>query len=213
MIFWFGGYVYTAHGAVVVNTWPFTHATEKAYAVLNQEQFPYLGTTSRTVLDAVQEGCNICELEQCDFTVGYGGSPDSNGETTLDAMIMDGQDQAMGAVAYLRRVKDAIKVARFVLTHSAHSILAGEGALEFAKMMGFREEPLDSKYSRNMFLEWKKNMCQPNYFKSVLDQNNSCPPYRPMLELDTRSDEIARKLVSYDNHDTIGMVSLFAFHV
>ena len=27
---------------------------------------------------------------QCDTTVGYGGSPDENGQTTLDAMIMDG---------------------------------------------------------------------------------------------------------------------------
>ena len=31
-----------------------------------------------------------CEVLQCDTTVGYGGSPDENGETTLDAYIMDG---------------------------------------------------------------------------------------------------------------------------
>ena len=31
-----------------------------------------------------------CQIEQCDGSVGYGGSPDENGETTLDAMIMDG---------------------------------------------------------------------------------------------------------------------------
>lgn len=41
-------------------------------------------------LDAVEEGCTICEMLQCDRTVGFGGSPDENGETTLDAMIMDG---------------------------------------------------------------------------------------------------------------------------
>lgn len=41
-------------------------------------------------LDAVERGCSQCEVEQCDHTVGYGGSPDENGETTLDAMIMDG---------------------------------------------------------------------------------------------------------------------------
>lgn len=27
---------------------------------------------------------------QCRKTVGFGGSPDESGETTLDAMIMDG---------------------------------------------------------------------------------------------------------------------------
>jgi N4-(beta-N-acetylglucosaminyl)-L-asparaginase len=44
----------------------------------------------KSALDAIEKGCTTCEYEQCDGTVGYGGSPDENGETTLDAMIMDG---------------------------------------------------------------------------------------------------------------------------
>ena len=32
----------------------------------------------------------MCEVQQCDGTVGYGGSPDEAGETTLDAMVIDG---------------------------------------------------------------------------------------------------------------------------
>lgn len=43
-----------------------------------------------SVLDAVEKGCARCEVEQCDGTVGYGGSPDESGETTLDALIMNG---------------------------------------------------------------------------------------------------------------------------
>lgn len=43
-----------------------------------------------SVLDAVETGCTRCEVEQCDGTVGYGGSPDEAGETTLDALIMNG---------------------------------------------------------------------------------------------------------------------------
>lgn len=43
-----------------------------------------------SAVDAVELGCSVCEQEQCDFTVGFGGSPDENGETTLDAFIMDG---------------------------------------------------------------------------------------------------------------------------
>ena len=43
-----------------------------------------------SALDAVEAGCSKCEELQCDGTVGYGGGPDENGETTLDAMIMDG---------------------------------------------------------------------------------------------------------------------------
>lgn len=44
----------------------------------------------KSALDAVEAGCSRCEDEQCDHSVGFGGSPDENGETTLDAMIMDG---------------------------------------------------------------------------------------------------------------------------
>ena len=43
-----------------------------------------------SALDAVVEGCTACESMRCDGTVGYGGSPDEHGETTLDAMVMHG---------------------------------------------------------------------------------------------------------------------------
>ena len=43
-----------------------------------------------SALDAVESGCATCEQQQCDGSVGFGGSPDESGETTLDAMIMDG---------------------------------------------------------------------------------------------------------------------------
>lgn len=55
-------------------------------------------------IQAVVEGCTVCEVEQCDGSVGYGGSPDESGETTLDAMIMDGVTHDIGAVGDLRRV-------------------------------------------------------------------------------------------------------------
>ena len=34
------------------------------------------------------KGTSKCESLRCDGSVGWGGSPDENGETTLDAMIM-----------------------------------------------------------------------------------------------------------------------------
>src|SRR5258705_320359 len=90
-----------------------------------------------SALDAVEQGCSTCEALQCDGTVGFGGSPDENGETTLDAMIMDGETHAVGAVGCLRRVKNAIGVARKVLEHTGHTLLVGELATDFAIKMGF----------------------------------------------------------------------------
>ncbi|KAF2365320.1 Peptidase T2 asparaginase 2 [Trinorchestia longiramus] len=119
---------------LVINTWPFTNATEKAWAVLSVEE--------GGVLDAVEQGCAVCEREQCDGTVGYGGSPDEHGETTLDALIMDGATHDVGAVAALRQVKDAISVARHVLHYTDHTLLVGSQATEFALSMGFKQENL-----------------------------------------------------------------------
>jgi N4-(beta-N-acetylglucosaminyl)-L-asparaginase len=56
-------------------------------------------------------------VNQCDTTVGYGGSPDEDGETTLDAMVMDGQTLDIGAVGALRGVKNA--VGRAVVVNAA----------------------------------------------------------------------------------------------
>lgn len=44
----------------------------------------------KSAIDVVVAGCSACEQNQCDGTVGFGGSPDENSEVALDAMIMDG---------------------------------------------------------------------------------------------------------------------------
>ncbi|KAI9921509.1 hypothetical protein PsorP6_000526 [Peronosclerospora sorghi] len=205
-------------GVVVINTWPFVNATRAGFQALQ-------GSAMRShALDAITRGCNRCEVDQCDYTVGYGGSPDSTGETTLDAMILDGSTMEMGAVAQLRRIKPAIEVARAVLEHSYHSLLAGDGALAFAKMMGFEETPLDTPHSRELHRQWLENKCQPNYFRNVVGKNISCPPYKPLVpqenvftgeqgEFLLRAASLqntagVERLISKENHDTIGMVVL-----
>ena len=131
---------------LVVNTWggSFTAGTEAAYAVLMQP-----GTSA---IDAVEAGGARCEAKQCDGTVGFGGSPDEQCETTLDAMIMDGKTMKSGSVAGLRRIKDAISVARMVLEHTTHTMLSGDLAANFAVEMGFTAENLTSTGSLNSCL-------------------------------------------------------------
>ncbi|KAL3665953.1 hypothetical protein V7S43_008752 [Phytophthora oleae] len=204
-------------GVVVINTWPFVNATRAGFQALH-------GPGHSHALDAITQGCNRCEVDQCDFTVGFGGSPDSNGETTLDAMILDGSTMEMGAVAQLRRVKPAIEVARAVMEHSSHSVLAGDGATAFAKMMGFEETPLDTPHSREIYQNWQNKKCQPNYFRNVVGKNHSCPPYVPLpshyevysglqgqslLRATSKQNNAGvESLISKENHDTVGMVVL-----
>ncbi|KAK7922210.1 hypothetical protein WMY93_009112 [Mugilogobius chulae] len=120
-----------------------------------------------SVLDAVEKGCTQCEVDQCDGSVGYGGSPDERGETTLDAMIMNGDTMEVGAVANLRRIKNAIGVARAVMERTTHTLLVGESASLFAENMGFTAEDLTTNKSLNIFSEWLKRNCQPNCRKNV----------------------------------------------
>lgn len=187
---------------VVINTWEFTVATKAAWNSLNRKD--------GKALDSVEIGCTACEVAQCDGTVGYGGSPDECGETTLDAMIMDGPSHDMGAVGALRRVKSAISVARRVLENTQHSILVGDQATNFALQMGFKEEDLSSNKSREMWKQWKMSNCQPNYWKNVIpDPKTSCGPYKP-AETNSETDRksLSESKFSYYNHDTIGMIAI-----
>lgn len=76
-------------------------------------------------------GLSECERLQCDYTVGWGGSPDEHGETTLDSMIIDGPTHSVGAVAALRRVKNAASVAWAVMNYTQHTLLVGEKGKNF----------------------------------------------------------------------------------
>ena len=124
---------------LVVNTWAFTDATERAFQVASQGGVP--------LPDALVEGLAVCEREQCDGSVGYGGSPDEGGETTLEGLVMDGTTMDVRAVADLRGVRDAASAARRVMQHCTHIILAGSRAGDFAEEMGLERRSLETPAS------------------------------------------------------------------
>jgi len=181
---------------VVVNTWAFTQATDAGWKTLQ---------STNQAVSAVEDACKSCESDRCDGTVGWGGSPDEHGETTLDAVIMDGTTFDSGAVAGLRNVRDAVSVARAVMEHSEHSILAGELAADFAVSMGFNTRSLSSNESERMFETWKANNCQPNFWRNVIpDSATSCGPYSRGTDDSSSSGAYA----SLHNHDTISVVAV-----
>jgi len=177
---------------LVINTWPFTSATSKAWEIIS---------SGGTALDAVEKGVAQCEVDRCDGSVGYGGSPDETGETTLDAMIMDGETMKVGSVGCLRRIKSAISVARYVMQYTKHTLLVGDQATNFAKQMGFKEESLTTNDSMKIYEDWKKNKCQPNFWKNVTPNNTQqCGPYHP------NPPSLIENKQQLIGHDTISMV-------
>ncbi|EPE27375.1 N-terminal nucleophile aminohydrolases (Ntn hydrolases) [Glarea lozoyensis ATCC 20868] len=176
---------------LIVNTWPFTDATYAAYKTL-------VSSPKSDPIDAVVAGCSKSEELQNDFTVGWGGSPDANGETTLDALVMQGSDQNTGAVLGLRGIKPATQVARDVLRLTKHSLLSGNLATDFAVSLGYKMEDLTSEHSRNQHEEWVEAGCVPNFWVDGRTCNGSAPTGK----LSSRSP------FNEHNHDTIGQIAL-----
>uniref|UniRef100_A0A1A9UYW2 Uncharacterized protein n=1 Tax=Glossina austeni TaxID=7395 RepID=A0A1A9UYW2_GLOAU len=67
-----------------------------------------LHVPGKSSLDALVDGVATCEDQRCDGSVGYAGSSDEYGETTLDSMIADGSNVNIGAVGGLRHIEKAI---------------------------------------------------------------------------------------------------------
>lgn len=184
---------------LVINTWPLPDATSAAFVTLR----------NGSLLEAIVDGCTNAEEDRSMPSVGWGGSPSENEETALDALIIEGTTQNMGAVGSMKRIKNAIRVARHVLENTKHTLLVGEDATKFAVQMGFIEEDLSSKESREQWKNWKDKDCQPNFWQNVLpDPTTSCGPYKSkQFKSETRDDE-RKGLVDINHHDTIGMIAI-----
>jgi N4-(beta-N-acetylglucosaminyl)-L-asparaginase len=113
---------------LIVSTWG-----NKDFQAAAQKSLDRIRISPSHRLLALVEGLSECENRQCDTTVGYGGSPDEDGETTLDAMLMDGPGQKMGAVADLREVKQVAAVAWSVMNHTKHSFIVGNQGIVIQK--------------------------------------------------------------------------------
>ena len=94
-------------------------------------------------LDAVQAALVILEDDRT-FNAGRGSVLSADGKIELDAAIMNGSDRDAGAVAGVRFTRNPVKLARAVMERSPHVFLAGEGADEFAREVGF--DAVDQDY-------------------------------------------------------------------
>ncbi|WP_394801529.1 isoaspartyl peptidase/L-asparaginase family protein [Belliella filtrata] len=134
-------------------------ANDKAWEVLE---------STGNVLDAVEQGVKVTELDLSNLSVGLQGLPDREGIATLDASIMLG-DGSCGSVGFVRQVKHPISLARKVMENTPHVMLAGEGARQFAISEGFElEDEVLSPRADELFQEWKKT----SMYKPIINIEN-----------------------------------------
>src|SRR5919108_4218405 len=122
--------VSSANGNRFKNSGPVT-AVQKAFTMITQ---------GADVLEAVIAGVNIVELDPLDDSVGYGGLPNAEGIVQLDSSCMHGPKRRAGGVAAIEGVRTPSLVAKAVMDHTDHHLLAGKGAQAFARNMGFKVE-------------------------------------------------------------------------
>lgn len=88
-----------------------------------------------SALDAVEKTIRVMEDSPL-FNAGKGAVFAHSGKNELDAAIMDGSNLAAGSIAGVTDIRNPITAARCVMTKSAHVMLTGTGASEFAKEQG-----------------------------------------------------------------------------
>ena len=146
-------------GGVLISTW--NHGIEANEAGMKQLH------NGNSVLDAVEKGVNVVELDPENRSVGVGGRPDREGKVTLDACIMD-SNYKCGAVAFIQDIGTPISVARKVMEETPHVMIVGEGARQFAIEQGFEPMNLLTEKSEEEWKEWLKE----SKYQPVVNQEN-----------------------------------------
>ena len=130
-------------------------------------------------LDAVIASVVVLEDDTL-FNAGRGAVFTSAATHEMDAALMDGASQRIGAVAGILGPRNPVQAARLVLEYSPHVLLAGPGALAFLRAHGC---PIED----------------PAYF--------STPERRAALDT-FLSNSSAAEIDDSDRHGTVGAVAL-----
>jgi N4-(beta-N-acetylglucosaminyl)-L-asparaginase len=125
-------------------------AVERAFRGITQGEDP---------LDALIAGVNIPELDPLETGIGYGGLPNADGVVQLDSCCMHGPKKWAGGVAAIEGVRTPSRVAKAVAELTDHHLIAGKGAQDFARELGFTiEDDLNTERSRALWLEWRRRV-------------------------------------------------------
>ncbi len=131
---------------VAICTWGFIDANATAGKALE---------SGKKALDAAVIGVTVEEENIKNTTVGKGGTPDREGNVTLDACVMDSNGDC-GAVVCVENITNVAALARVVMEETPHVMLAGKGAEELAYTKGFKSEELFTESSKTAYKEWLK---------------------------------------------------------
>lgn len=130
-------------GAVAGRDYAVTEAHLRELAAACEQRIK----AGRAALDVVEYAVMQMEASGL-YVAGRGSAPNTAGYVEMDASIMDGPTRMAGAVACIRDVISPVKIARGVMETTSHVMLAGKGALAFAREHGYEEVADPGSYYR-----------------------------------------------------------------
>ena len=134
-------------------------------------------------LEAVHHVCIGRENDPKDHSVGLGGLPNEEGVVELDSCCMHGPSRSAGSVGGVRDIKNVCLVARKVYEHTGHVMLVAEGAQRFAIDLGFPKENLLTEDARKIWMLWKENNSQMDWWGPSMTQPGWKDPYADKPEI------------------------------
>ncbi len=152
-----------------------------------------------SALDAVEEAIKVLEDNPL-FNAGTGSVLTLDGKVEMDAAIMRGSTLEAGAVAGIRNVRHPISVARLVMEKTDHAVLGGEGAIRFARLMGFEEyDPITDERLK----QWKE-------LRKKLEETGEVKHWKKLSELIKQYPEVLRSTVgavAFDGEEVVAGTS------
>jgi isoaspartyl peptidase/L-asparaginase-like protein (Ntn-hydrolase superfamily) len=136
-------------------------------------------------------------------SVGIGGTPDVEGNITLDGSIMLSPEKSAG-VACIRHYAHPVSIARKVMEKTPHKLLVGEGAEKFAAACGFKKEKLLTPEAVAWWKKWKADPTAHNFHRT----NRANREEARLRRVGAASAAAARK--KSKSHDTVGVLSIDA---
>ena len=140
---------------VIVTRMTGDQATDEAYKMLLDGQ---------DTLDAAHHICLGRENDPTDHSVGLGGLPNEDGVVELDSCCMHGPSRRAGSVAGVRNIRNVCLLARKVYEHTAHVMMAAQGAENLAVDLGFARENLLTEDARKIWMLWKETHSQEDWW-------------------------------------------------
>jgi len=159
-------------GAGYIYKGRYTKEEEDAYITKLTEALNYgydILDNNGSAVDAVETAIRILEDSPL-FNAGKGAVFTNEGEVELDASIMNGENINSGGIAGVKHIKNPITLARFVMEHSPHVLMMGEGAEKFADEFALKK--VDNNYfkTESMIKKYKE---KKNKDSSLLEKNSN----------------------------------------